>query len=358
MNDLRRIRSEIGGTQVIFHDGIFKDIISIENIFDAWREFIKGKQNKGDTQDFALDLEDNIFVLHHDLSDGTYTHGSYQQFRISDPKPRVISKASVRDRLLHHAIYRNLYPGFDKTFVYDSFSCRTGKGVHKAFARLVKVARKVSCGYVRPCWALKCDMRKFFDSIDHQILMNQLAERIDDNCLLGLLTNIIQSFSASEGRGIPLGNLTSQLFANIYMDPLDKFIKHRLKVKYYIRYADDLVLLDSDPSVLMGDFVEIAQFCRERLKLQVHPNKVFLRKLTWGIDFVGYVALPRHNRPRKKTVRRMLRHLTYQVKHNPIRGRLSLPSYLGYLQHVNGYKIAGQLRAVMDHVIHSSGVQK
>jgi retron-type reverse transcriptase len=294
-------------------------------------------------------LEDNIFALHQDLTEGTYTHGSYQQFRISDPKPRVISKASVRDRLLHHAIYRNLYPGFDKTFVYDSFSCRTGKGVHKAFTRLTTVARKVSHGYDRPCWALKCDMRKFFDSIDHQILRNQLADRIDDACLLELLTNIVESFSASEGRGIPLGNLTSQLFANVYMDPLDKFIKHRLKVEHYIRYADDLVLLGSDPSVLMGAFVEITQFCREQLKLQVHPNKVFLRKLTWGIDFVGYVALPHHNRPRKKTVRRMFRHLAYQAEHNLPRARLSLPSYLGYLQHVNGHKIANQLKTVMEY---------
>ncbi|MEK7173026.1 MAG: reverse transcriptase domain-containing protein, partial [Patescibacteria group bacterium] len=152
----------------------FEDIISVENLLEAWKEFIGGKKNKKDVQEFSLRLMDNIFILHFDLANLTYKHSQYQAFLINDPKPRIIHKASVRDRLLHHAIHRLLYPFFDKTFIGDSFSCRENKGTHKAIVRFRVFSQKASQNNTKTCWILKGDIKKFFDSIDHNILLNIL----------------------------------------------------------------------------------------------------------------------------------------------------------------------------------------
>ncbi len=310
----------------------------------AWAEFRKGKRNKPDVQAFELHLEDNIFALREDLVSGNYRHGDYHQFRISDPKPRVISKASVRDRLLHRAIHRVLYPIFDKTFIFDSYSCRDNKGTHRAFWRLAQMTRKISENYTRPCYALKCDIRKFFDSIDHQILFGLLEDRIADEKLLKLLRDIIGSFEHSPGKGMPLGNLTSQLFANIYMDPLDKFVKHQLKAKYYLRYADDFIFLSDNPDELMGYLVEANHFLKTKLKLNIHPNKIYLRKLKWGIDYVGYVVLPHYNLPRRRTVERIKKKLKSSLAMGDFESVAgAMPSYLGYLGHANAYKLQKSL---------------
>ena len=167
---------------------------------------------------------------------------------------------------------------FDRTFIYDSYSCRNNKGTHGAFKRVVQLSRQVSKNYTNSCWALKLDIRKFFDSVDHEILMNLLKARIADEQLLQLLQNIVSSFEFKLGKGIPLGNLTSQLFANIYLDPLDKFVKHQLRAKYYLRYADDFMLSDTNPDRLLGYLIEINRFLRDNLGLTLHPNKIILRK--------------------------------------------------------------------------------
>ena len=327
---------------------------------------------------FEYTLEDNIFQLHQDLSAGAYRHGNYQQFRITDPKARLISKSSVRDRLLHHAIYRVLYPAFDQTFIYDSYSCRDNKGTHKAFVKLENVSKKISKNYTQPCFALKLDIRKFFDSVDHKVLMDLLKERIEDKRLLELLENIISSFWQTPARlpfrsfmrrrvqnlldnkilesshglprmtvenktGMPLGNLTSQLFANVYLDPLDKFAKHHLRAKYYLRYADDFIFLSDNPDELLGYLVEVNQFLKAELKLNIHPNKIYLRKLNWGIDYVGYVALPHYAIPRKKTVKRIFKKLIYLRKYQPERIPLAMPSYLGYLKHADTHYLTSYL---------------
>ncbi len=340
MNQRYRTVREGPSRKIIFHTGVFDEVISLENLFLAWTEFRKGKRSKLDVQAFELQLEDNIFALHEDLVGGDYLHGGYHQFRVSDPKPRVISKASVRDRLLHRAIYRVLYPLFDKTFIFDSYSCRNNKGTHKAFQRLTQMTRKISENYTRPCYALKCDIRKFFDSIDHEVLFDLLKNRIEDEKLLKLLWGIIGSFECSLGRGMPLGNLTSQLFANIYMDPLDKFVKHRLKVRFYIRYADDFVFLGYGADELMGCLVESNCFLKTRLKLIIHPNKIYFRKLKWGIDYVGYVALPYYCLPRQKTITRIKKRIGRLLDSGDINELLkAIPSYLGYFGHANSYKL-------------------
>jgi len=235
-------------------------------------------------------------------------------------------------------------PLFDKTFIFDSYSCRKEKGTHKSFNRLVKVARKQSNNYSGSCWALKCDIKKFFHSIDHEILIKLLSQRISDERLMNLLKEIIESFERLSGKGMPLGNLTSQLFANIYLDPLDKFVKHKLKVKYYLRYADDFIILTKDRNTMETYKNEISSFLEDRLKLSLHPDKIAFRKLNWGLDFVGYIAHPKFNLPRRKTVERMFARLEKTKETTPEKFNESIQSYLGYLKHVDSVKISNKLR--------------
>ena len=173
---------------------MFDEIISLDNLFAAWREFRRGKRGKRDVQAFERKLEDHLYALHRELEDGTYVHDPYERFHIFDPKFRIIHKAIVRDRIVHHAIHRVIVPIFDGSFIYDSYSCRVGKGTHMAVERLRTFARRVSHEYEGPCWALKCDIRKFFDSMNHEILFELLTKRIDCMKTLGLLRSIIESY--------------------------------------------------------------------------------------------------------------------------------------------------------------------
>lgn len=279
---------------------------------------------------------DNILSLHEELEQKTYKHGGYEPFKINDPKPRDIHKASVRDRLVHHAICRVLYPYFDRKFIFDSYSCRLSKGTHRAINRFRDFGRKVSKNNTRTCWILKCDIRKFFASIDHKILKNILAKRIDDENILWLLAQIIDSFytKGKDGVGLPLGNLTSQLLANIYMNELDQFVSQKLKVKHYIRYADDFVIFSKDKNYLERVIPEISEFLVIKLNLSLHPEKVFIKTLASGVDFLGWVHFQRHRVLRTSTKRQMLKRL----KHNP--SAASRASYLGLLSHGNAYKLA------------------
>lgn len=304
----------------------------MENLCEAWQEFIRGKRKKKDVQEFMLRLGDEIAELHADLVSGRYTHDFYAHFRINDPKPRDIHKASVRDRLLHHAIHRKLYPFFARTFIADSFSCQTGKGLHRAIERFRAVARKVSRNGTRTCWILKCDIRKFFASIDHKILIGILERRIADRRLIGLLGNIIGSFHSVPGRGIPLGNLTSQLFANVYMNELDQFVKHELRMRYYIRYADDFVFLSQSRGELLRCLPKIAAFLHGPLNIGLHPDKVFVKTLASGVDFLGWIHFARYRVLRTKVKRRMLK----GVRKLPKNERLQ--SYLGLIRHGNAYR--------------------
>lgn len=297
-------------------------------------------------REFEYGLENNIFSLHGELAAGTYVHGGYRQFRVNDPKPRLISKASVRDRLVHRAAYRALCPAFDKSFIYDSYACRALKGTHRAFERLMDHVRSASRNYRSPCWALKCDIRKFFDSVDHAVLKGMLREGIADERILCLLNGIIGSFHASPGKGLPLGNLTSQLFANIYMDRLDKFVVHGFGVRRYARYADDFVIVSPHRDFLTDALDSVRRFCTGALLLDLHPQKISLRKLSWGIDFVGYVALPHHAVLRKKTVERIFRNARSLAETDPEGLRKRMPSYLGHMSHASARGISQTLRGL------------
>ena len=320
----------------------YNNIITVANLLRAWEEFLRGKKKKEDVALFQNRLMDNIFDIHRDLKEKTYTHGGYVAFKINDPKPRDIHKATVRDRLVHHLLYRELYGYFDSKFIYDSYSCRKGKGTHKAINRFRDFGKIVSKNNTRPCFVLKGDIRRFFANIDHILLKTILEKHIEDKELLRLLDCIINSFN-TEGKygvGLPLGNLTSQLLVNIYMNEFDQFVKHGLKVKYYIRYADDFVFLSEDKEYLESLVPQIAEFLEAYLKLTLHPDKLFLSTLASGVDFLGWVHFQKHRVLRTATKRRML----LKIKSN-LENEAVVVSYKGMLSHGNGYKLIKEIES-------------
>ena len=332
----------------------YNDVISLENFLEAWKEFVVGKKNKKDVQEFSIHLMDNIFSLHSELVNHAYTHGGYQAFKINDPKPRDIHKATVRDRLLHRAIYRILYPFFDKIFISDSYSCRIKKGTYKAINKFRSYFYKVSKNNTKTCWILECDIRKFFANIDHVILTSILREYIPDKNIIKLLKNVIGSFPSEQYKkvGLPLGNLTSQLFVNIYMNKFDQFVKHKLKVKDYIRYADDFVIFSEDKAYLKKQIFGIDQFFKNELKLELHPDKIYIKTVSSGVDFLGMVNFPDHRILRTKTKKRMLAKISskYELLQKELISEKSfyqsLESYKGILQHCNGYGIARKIKQI------------
>ena len=301
---------------------------------------------------FERHLEENLFNLHWELKSGSYRHQPYQSFLIFDPKLRKIHKAEVRDRIVHHAVFRILYPLFDPTFVFDSYSCRVGKGTHRAVKRLENYVRTVSENYRKPCYFLKCDIRKFFASVDHSELKELVARRITDANTLKLIYQIIDSFQVNIGKGLPIGNLTSQIFANIYLDGFDKFVKHELKIKHYVRYTDDFILIHKNKKYLEELIPQIEAFLTQKIQLNLHPKKVILNKLTRGIDFLGYVVLPYRQVLRTKTKNRMFRKLEEkftQFKQDQIdrkKLRQTINSYLGVLKHCRSQNLKGQIKKI------------
>jgi hypothetical protein len=292
---------------------------------------VKGKKKRKDAQEFERDLMSNIISLHNDLAAKSYEHLEYEFFRIYDPKLRDIHKASVRDRVLHRALYRKLYSFFNRTFISDSFSCRLRKGTHKAVDRFRTFARKSSRNHTKTVWVLKCDIRKFFASIDQTILKEIIKLYIYDRNIRSLLLKITGSFSSGEKSiGLPLGNLTSQLFVNIYMNEFDQFMKHKMKAKYYIRYADDFVIFSQDRNWLRNLISQISDFLWDRLKLRLHPNKVSIGTIAAGVDYLGWVNFPDHKVLRTTTKKKMFRRIS------EVDGKKeTVDSYLGLLKHGN-----------------------
>jgi len=313
--------------------------------------------------EFERHLEDNIFKLHWELVNLTYRHDPYSQFHIYDPKHRIIHRAEVKDRLVHHRVFKELYKIFDPTFIYHSYSSRDNKGTHLAICNLSKALRKTSRNYTRMVYVLKCDVKKFFHSVSHEKLFEIIKNRINDPKFLWLIKQIISSFSITvenspqrererelkekvlSNKGLPIGNLTSQIFANIYLDKLDWFIKKQSRIKYYFRYADDFVIVNEDSEYLKSIITSIEDFLKKELDLTLHPHKVEIRKFSQGIDFLGYIILPHHISLRTKTRRRMFK----KIRDHKIEldtGLItkdsfeqSLQSYYGMLKHCDGYKI-------------------
>lgn len=312
----------------------FEDIFSLENIFASWNEFRHGKKKKTDVIEFASRLISNLTELHHAIHSDTYEHGGYEYFRISDPKPRDIHKAFVTDRVLHHGMYRSFYTYFDRFFIHDSYSCRIGKGAHRALVRFNEFARKASNNHNQTVWVLKCDIKKCFASIDHNVLKNILKKHIICERTLKVVDEVIDSFNIGNSQiGIPLGNLTSQLFVNIYLNEMDQFAKRQLKAHYYIRYADDFIIMSVDRAWLVGILKDLEDFLSKKLKLTLHPNKVSIATVASGVDFLGWVHFPHHRVLRTTTKKKMFRNLDSNSS------KESKASYLGLLKWGNAHKI-------------------
>ena len=330
----------------------YAELVSLENLFSAWEAFKKGKTKKRDVLEFERCLEDNIFALQDDLVNHQYAHRPYHQFHIFDPKFRVIHKAEVRDRVVHHLLFRYLESLFQSSFIYQSYSSQKERGTHRAVVDVAAALRAASRNYHRTVWALKLDIKKFFDSIHHETLTALLTRRVQDEHIRWLIGQVIDSYSSTQGhgRGVPIGNLTSQIFANIYLSQLDYFVKFQLRMKHYFRYADDFIILNEDEAYLKFLLELIHSFLDKKLLLTIHPQKIVLRKFHQGIDFVGSVIFPHHRILRTKTKQRMFRKARKMVERFNVGAideftlQQSTQSYLGLLQHCNGNKIEEQLR--------------
>ena len=304
------------------YNKLYEKIISFENLILAWQKARKGKTGKGYVIEFELELFCNLMALHYELKYESYKPKPLVSFILRDPKTRVISKSEFRDRIVHHAIVNILEPLFDKTFIYDSCANRIKKGNLFALQRFDYFKRKVSRNglvaknpfkdnnYVSG-YCLKADIKHYFQEVDCDILIGIISKKIDDALVVELVRKILNNTASQLGgggerpKGMPLGNLTSQFFANVYLNELDYFVKHKLRAKYYIRYVDDFVILHENKEQLNNWMAQINEFLSEKLKLELHKDKSKVVPLSRGIDFVGFRNFYYYKLVRKRNIRKM-----------------------------------------------------
>jgi len=285
---------------------LFERMTSLQNLERAFRAARRGKRGKLAVRAYTYQLEQRLLRTRERLVAGSYRFGPYREFRVCDTKPRKIVAAPFGDRVVHHAICQVIEPIFDRSFIHDSYACRVGKGNLGAVLRLRRFLRAAPRGYV-----LSCDVRRYFQSVDHDNLLELLARKLKDRRLLELLRDLIETApvdpEVGPGKGIPIGNLTSQLFANVYLDPLDHFAKERLKLRRYVRYVDDFQAVHPDKKYLHGVRETIRGFLAERLQLKLHPRKATVTPVRCGTDFLGYRVWPHRMRVRRANLRRFIR---------------------------------------------------
>lgn len=235
--------------------------------------------------EFQYHLEDRLYELHQDLNNGKYKHGTYRTFIVCDNKRREISVSPIRDRIVHRMLYDYLVPIWDKTFIYDAWSCRKGKGLLGAIERTQQFLKSYSQSYI---W--RVDIQKFFDNVDQRVLFALIQRRIRDKKALALIWEVLRSYNShAKGVGMPIGNLTSQIFSNIYLNELDRFVKHKLKPKAYLRYGDDFLLFDMDEKRLKNMREEAIKFISNVLKLPIHSKNDLIFKAKHGLKFLGVI---------------------------------------------------------------------
>ena len=339
-------------------DGLYPQICSFENLWQAAHRAQRGKRFQYSVSRFNFHLERELFRLQEELLTQTYQPGEYHEFTIYEPKKRMISAAPYRDRVVHHALCNVIEPIFERTFIHDSYACRVGKGTHRAVDRFTKFSRQ-------NCYVLKADIQKYFPSIDHEILKELIRRKIRDKQTLWLIDLVIDSSNPQEPvaayfpdddlfapvkrrHGIPIGNLTSQFFANVYLNPLDHFVKEQLGCGSYIRYCDDLVVLADDKSWLHEIKAQIAEYLIS-LRLKLHPVKSQVFPVRNGTDFLGYRIFPTHRLVRRDSVtrfRRRMRRLQEAYGKGEVslsHIRQSMQSWLGHVSHADSYRLRKQL---------------
>ena len=263
------------------HGDLFERVINFNNLNDAARRALRGRKRVVAAR-FFFHLETELIRLEDELRANKYQPSPYRVFEIFEPKRRVIAAADIRDRVLHHAICHILEPIFERRAIFDSYACRKGKGGRAAALRVQQML-------VDRQWFLKFDIRQYFPSIDHQLLKSLLQRIIKDQQLLALLDRIIDApiDGAVHGKGLPIGNLTSQHFANLYLGELDHFIKERLRVKCYVRYMDDFLLFDQDRDRLRDCHTKIREFLTAKLALELKDHATIIAPTTHGVPFLG-----------------------------------------------------------------------
>jgi RNA-directed DNA polymerase len=280
---------------------LFEQVTSYENLYTAFRLARRGCGNTPQVCRFFFHLERELLRLQDELQSSSYRPGVYHYFTIQDPKERVIAVAPVRDRVVHHAIVRVLTPIYERVFIFDSYATRPGKGTHAAIRRAQSFLRRWQ-------FYLKTDIAKYFDSVDHDILLTLLRCKLKDRLLLELLERIIRN-TPVPGKGLPIGNLTSQFLANVYLDPLDHELKDVLGLRGYIRYMDDLVLFSDSKPELRRLRPTLEAFLSDRLSLRLKPAATFLSRASHGLSFLGMRIFPQIIRVKPENKRRSLRRL-------------------------------------------------
>lgn len=334
--------------------GLFERVTAWPNLLLAARRAARGKRFKPNVSAFSFHLEAELLRLQIELRERTYRPGPYRTFIVREKKPRLISAAPFRDRVVHHALCNIIEPIFDRGFLFDSYACRKGKGTHAAVERASVYARRYR-------YVLKCDIEQYFPSIDHDILFGQIARRIWDDSVLWLVRRIIDGSNpqpeivryfpgdslfapVERRRGLPIGNHTSQFFANVYLDSLDHDVKETLRMPGYVRYVDDFLLFADDKGWLHEARAAIEARC-EALRVRLHPRKCVLAPVTVGVSFLGYRIFPAFRRLDADNVRRFKRRLR-RYRAAVEAGTLSLPkvtecvrSWVAHADHADTMRI-------------------
>ncbi len=280
--------------------GIYEHIAEAENLRLAFWKARRGKDGKPEVEEFRNNLDAEIERMRDDILAERVAWGEFHTFTVNDPKVRTICAAPFRDRVLHHAVMNLCEPVFESFQIYDSYACRKGKGLHACLERAKRYTRRHN-------WFLKLDVRKYFDSVSQPVLMNQLQRKFKDKALLRLFAGLLERYCMQPGRGIPIGNLTSQFFANHYLAGMDHLCKETLHIPGYVRYMDDFVLWADDRETLLRTEKRLRDYCAEELKLELKP--ACLNRTALGLTMLGYRVFPQRVLLARRSRRRFARKL-------------------------------------------------
>lgn len=336
------------------YNGLFEKICTFENLYNAYLKARRCRRYRDEVLKFSRNVEEELLILQEELKAGTYRTGWYRRFTIIVPKKREIFALPFRDRVVHHALCTIIEPLFERKFIFDSYGCRTGKGQHSGSARLVAFLRRAQRVWDK-VYCLKADVSKFFPSVDHEVLKALIRRTIRCKRTLQLIDEIIDS--TPEPKGMPIGNLTSQLFANVYLNDLDHFAKEKLQSRFYVRYMDDFVLLHTDKKLLQRWYSDIREYLRNHLHLELNI-KTSVFPISQGVDFLGYRTWPTHKLLRKRNIigmKRRLKKLSGQYRNGKVTLETIRPviaSWLGHAKHANSHNV---VKRVLGNVVFSRG---
>ena len=350
--------------------GYKKAELTFEALYKAYLDCRKHKSSTVQAMKFEYEREKNLVELYNDIVSGNYEIGKSICFIVKEPKFREVWAGAFRDRIVHHLIYNAIFDRFVSKFIYDSYSCIPNKGTLPGAKRAERFARNLTQNYSKKAYFVKMDIKNYFVSIDKEILFNLIVKYVDEPWLVDLIKKVVfhdprknvyikspqwmrdrlpeykSLFNVDSQKGLPIGNLTSQFFSNIYLNPVDQYAKHVLKCKYYLRYVDDILILDSDSGYLNYAYAKINRFLIDNLKLELNHRKKNINTISKGFDFLGHVIKPNRIHLRERTVKKCYR-LIKDWENSPNRFsqeelekiKSSVNSYLGMLRHVNGFKM-------------------